>query len=148
MLSFFFHRCGMRHEEFSFSSNSADDFSPWKRNPLCSVETRSKNIFCTHGTAILNILKEPALTNPELRNQLSVLQNRLFSIDHKKGELEKYVFEEEKKKRSQMLEKMKDLMQDYDTTCQQIQNLLAELFQFESNETPFSGNHNSISNQF
>lgn len=148
MPDFLFNRCAMRHEEFNFSSNSEDVTSSWIRNPLCSVEIRSKNVFCTHGTAILNINKELELTNPALSNQISDLQNLLFSIDHQKGELEKYVFEEREEKRSQMLEKMKDLMQDHDTTCQQIQNLLAELFQFESIETPFSGNHNSISNQF
>lgn len=126
----------MRHEEFNFSSNSEDFTSSWIRNPLCSVEIRSKNVFCTHGTAILNINKELELTNPALRNQISDFQNLLFSIDHQKGELEKYVFEEKEEKRIQMQEKLNVLMLDYHKICDQIQLLISGLFTFESIEAP------------
>lgn len=126
MLNFFFYKCGMRHEEFSFSSNSADDISPWKRNPLCSVDIRSKNIFCTHGTAFLRIIEFLEKRNPELKNRLLKLQNQLFSIDHQKGELEKYVFEEDAEKKTSMLEEMKVLFVTYEKICDEIKALVSE----------------------
>lgn len=114
----------MSHEEFSFSSNSSDDTSPWKRNPLCSLEIRSKNIFCTHGTAILRINEILETQNPEIKEHLAKLQNQLFSIDHQKGELEKHVFQEDLHQKSQMLKEIKVLSESYERICDQIEELL------------------------
>lgn len=114
----------MRHEEFSFSSNSPDDLGPWKRNSLCAVETRAKNIFCTHGTAILRITEFLETRNPEIKNRLNKLQNQLFSIDHQKGELEKYVFQEDDQQKTWMLQELQVLSEAYEKICDEIEELL------------------------
>lgn len=114
----------MRHEEFYRSSDSNDDISLWKRSSLCSLETRSGNIFCAHGTAILRINEILETQNPELKNKVTQLQIQLFSIDHQKGELEKYVFQEEEEKKALMLEEMKVLTLTYEKICNEIEALL------------------------
>jgi hypothetical protein len=126
MADFVFHRCGMRHEEFELFSSPQEFSDSWKRNPLCSKEIRSKNIFCSHGSALLGLIREKEGFTPEIRTHLIRHQNRLFAIDHHKGELEKYVFEKEGANRTLMKERLKTLNQEYGLVCDQIQAILAE----------------------
>lgn len=131
MADFVFHRCGMRHEEFQLFSSPKEFSTQWKRNSLCSKEIRSRNIFCAHGSALLQLIREKEGLAPEIQTSLIHLQNRLFAIDHQKGELEKYVFEKEETNRTLMTGKLKMLIQEYQLICDQIQAILREEANFE-----------------
>lgn len=131
MANFLFYRCGMHHEEFQLFSSPKEFSTLWKRNPLCSNEIRSRNIFCSHGSALFRLIREKEGLTPEIRTNLIHLQNQLFAIDHQKGELEKYVFEKEGAKRTLMKGKLKTLIQEYELICDQIQAILGEEANFE-----------------
>lgn len=125
MTNFLFYRCGMRHEEFRLVSSPKEFSALWKRNPLCSGEIRSKNIFCSHGSALLRLMGAWEGITPEVRTNLIRLQDRLFVLDHQKGELEKYVFEKEGANRTRMEEKLKTLIREYHLVCDQLQAMLS-----------------------
>lgn len=116
----------MSHEEFSFSADSQLFSSSWKRNPLCQNAVRAKNVFCTHGTALGHLIQSLEFKNPSLCTKLKSYQAQLFSLDHEKGELEKYVFEVDPAIQSAMKEKLKILHLDYDLICQELEDVLSQ----------------------
>lgn len=136
MADFLFHRCGMRHEEFQLFSSTQEFSTLWKRNPLCSNEIRSRNIFCSHGSALLQFIRGKEGLSSEVETKLIHLQNQLFVIDHQKGELEKYVFEKEGAIRTLMKGKLKTLIQEYQLICDQIQAILSEEANFGCQHVP------------
>lgn len=139
MVDFLFHRCGMRHEEFQLFSSPQEFSTVWKRNPLCSKEIRSRNIFCSHGSALLQFIREKEGLSPEIQTSLIRLQNQLFGIDHQKGELEKFVFEKEGAAKNLMREQIKILVREYHLICDQIQAILTENADFETIISPHPG---------
>jgi hypothetical protein len=126
MGNFLFHRCEMRHEKFSLSSDASDFSTTWKRNSLCPVELRSRNFLCTHGTALQRFLRENEQLDVDTRETLSRLQTQLFMIDHHKGDLEKYVFEKDDVQ-PKMKGQLKRLIREYHLIADQIQAILEEL---------------------
>lgn len=134
MYNFIFYRCGMRHEEFSYSSELQTNQGTWTRNPLCSSAIRSKNLFCTHGTAILQLNSRFRFSEPSLKNSITVLQNQLFGLDHQKGELEKYVFASDFDRHSQAIEELNVLNVKYEQICDQLKSTLVHAVFFEEIE--------------
>ncbi|MFN3761226.1 MAG: hypothetical protein ACK4SF_18585 [Algoriphagus aquaeductus] len=134
MYNFIFYRCGMRHEEFSYSSELQTNQGTWTRNPLCSSAIRSKNLFCTHGTAILQLNSRFRFSEPGLKNSITVLQNQLFALDHQKGELEKYVFASDFDRHSQAIEELNVLNVKYEQICDQLKSTLVHAVFFEEIE--------------
>lgn len=134
MYNFIFYRCGMRHEEFSYSSELQTNQGTWTRNPLCSSAIRSKNLFCTHGTAILQLNSRFRFSEPSLKNSITVLQNQLFALDHQKGELEKYVFASDFDRHSQAIEELNVLNVKYEQICDQLKSTLVHAVFFEEIE--------------
>lgn len=136
MADFLFHRCELHHEEFQLYSSSNEFSDQWKRNPLCSIPTRSRNIFCSHGTALHQAIKEKEGIIPETQSELLRLQNRLFLLDHKKGELEKYVFEKEEATKIRMQDQLQNLIREYHLICDQIQAILTEMPAYKDSSLP------------
>ncbi|SFU20886.1 hypothetical protein SAMN04489724_0379 [Algoriphagus locisalis] len=121
----------MRHEEFSFSADSQDFNSSWKRNVLCPAEIRAKNIYCTHGTALLRFGDFFQFQNSGLKSLLIELQNQLFLLDHRKGELEKYVFETDIEIQEQLKQELRTVDYDYGKICDQIKSIVVRGIFFE-----------------
>lgn len=136
MFGFIFYRCGMRHEEFSYSSALQTNQGTWTRNSLCSSALRSKNLFCTHGTAILQLNSWFRFTEPSLKSSIAVLQNQLFALDHQKGELEKYVFASDFERHFQAIQELNALDIKYEQICDQLKSTLVHAVFFEEMELP------------
>lgn len=125
MPKFLFHRCEMHHEEFQLCSSPNEYSDQWKRNSLCSIAIRSHNIFCSHGTALQQFIREKEGIKPEIQDELRRLQNRLFVLDPKKGDLEKFVFENEDSTKILMQDQLQTLIQEYRLICDQIQAIIS-----------------------
>lgn len=137
MAKFLFYRCGMHHEEFQLLSSQQLFSEQLKRNKLCSKEIRSKNIFCSHGSALNQLIREKEMA-PEFQDRLIRLQNQLFALDHQKGELEKYIFQIPGTNRDRMESELEKLIPEYHVVCDQIQELVSREETIESIQGAFT----------
>ena len=96
-------RCGLTHERVLIDKNSKLPITRnikeiiYDRIGLCRPEIRSERISCGHTTAhlpllkALEILESEGIIKTDLRTELKRLLNRIYQLDHKKGDAEKHL---------------------------------------------------------